>query len=121
LKNVCGSGGLLDKDSIGLLDTDTITADEGPYIFKPHKQQEQQVPLIWMKHFFNKTGMLWFTFQDGASLFMDIKVLGWTKTALNVTYWWSFYSYILCSIIGAFEVAYNDWIGAKEREEMHVN
>ena len=41
LSNV-GAGGLYDKDDIGLLDTDLITAEGAPYVFKAQQPQQQQ-------------------------------------------------------------------------------
>lgn len=37
----CGSGGLFDNQNVGVSDTDTITGDEAPYIFKPIPHQSQ--------------------------------------------------------------------------------
>ena len=34
-----GPGVLIDKDGFGLLDTDTINEDSGPYVFKRQPQQ----------------------------------------------------------------------------------
>ena len=39
--SLVGAGGLCDKDDFGLLDSDTITAGQGPYVFKPQKQLQQ--------------------------------------------------------------------------------
>jgi hypothetical protein len=36
-----GAGGLRDKDDLGLLDTELITAEGAPYVFKPLQQQKQ--------------------------------------------------------------------------------
>ena len=37
-----GTGALEDKNGIALLDTDLITAEEAPYVFKPRRQPQQE-------------------------------------------------------------------------------
>lgn len=76
-----------------------------------------------MQQFFDETDVSHFKFQNKDALFMDIKALGWTKNGLNMTYWRSCYSYILCSTIGAFEVAYNKRIDAQHnpKQQLLVN
>ena len=45
LQRLSRAGGLFDKDDVGLLDSDSITAEGGPYVFKkivPEVQPQQQ-------------------------------------------------------------------------------
>jgi len=45
-----GPGGLIDKDGFGLLDTDTINEDSGPYVFKRQPQQGKFSVVVSLSH-----------------------------------------------------------------------
>ena len=66
-----------------------------------------------MRSFFDSTKVSHFKFNSENSLLMDINALDWTRSTLKGTFWRSCYSYILCSIIGAFEAAYKNRIDAQ--------
>ena len=52
---------------------------------------------------------------------MKVKTLTWTTTSLGVVYWRACYSYILCSVIGAFEMSYKNREEAKKGNHAMIN
>lgn len=60
-----GTGGLHDKDDVGLLDNDCITIEEGPYVFKSNRKQRDEDDNILGRGVYEKlTGAVCF-FLDG--------------------------------------------------------
>lgn len=60
-----------------------------------------------MRKFFETTKLT--TLKCDARWFQNIETLGWTSVQVNHMYWRSCYSYLLCSIVGGLEMAYNQW------------
>lgn len=114
-----GAGNLFDKNDVGLLKTDKVSAEGGPYVFKAASVQQQQQPLPKinvvesMEAFFNQKVL---DLKLNEDLFIVVERMRWFVSEISEIYWRQCYSYILCTTIAFFQDAYDSYANAKVSE-----
>jgi len=53
-----GAGGLYDREDVGLLDGDTISSNDAPYVFKPTTNPQETLRQRWCLYKAHKSSML---------------------------------------------------------------